>query len=137
MFVTIFCGILNTSTGEVFYSNGGHNHPYILSKDHGTKPLNNKSGMALGVFEAARYSTSTLTLAPGDRIFLYTDGVTEAMDVNANFYTDEGLIRSLENQKDLSIEDGLRAILNDLKNFSSGAPQADDITLMAIKYQNR
>ena len=135
MFVTIFCGILNTSTGEVFYSNGGHNHPYILSQDHGTKPLNNKSGMALGVNEAAKYSTSAVTLAPGDSIFLYTDGVTEAMDIHGNFYTDERLIRLLGNQKHLPIEDRLRTTLNDLKNFSSGAPPADDITLLGIQYQ--
>jgi len=135
MFVTIFCGILNTNTGEVFYSNGGHNHPYILSQDHGTKPLNNKSGMALGVNEAAKYSTSAVTLAPGDSIFLYTDGVTEAMDIHGNFYTDERLIRLLGNQKHLPIEDRLRTTLNDLKNFSSGAPPADDITLLGIQYQ--
>ena len=135
MFVTIFCGILNTSTGEVFYSNGGHNHPYILSQDHGTKPLNNESGMALGVNEAAKYSTSAVTLAPGDSIFLYTDGVTEAMDIHGNFYTDERLIRLLGNQKHLPIEDRLRTTLNDLKNFSSGAPPADDITLLGIQYQ--
>jgi sigma-B regulation protein RsbU (phosphoserine phosphatase) len=135
MFVTIFCGILNTSTGEVFYSNGGHNHPYILSQNHGTKPLNNKSGMALGVNEAAKYSTSAVTLAPGDSIFLYTDGVTEAMDIHGNFYTDERLIRLLGNQKHLPIEDRLRTTLNDLKNFSSGAPPADDITLLGIQYQ--
>ncbi|HEX9664944.1 MAG TPA: GAF domain-containing SpoIIE family protein phosphatase [Thermodesulfobacteriota bacterium] len=135
MFVTIFCGILNTSTGEVFYSNGGHNHPYILSQDHGTKPLNNKSGMALGVNQAAKYSTSAVTLAPGDSIFLYTDGVTEAMDIHGNFYTDERLIRLLGNQKHLPIEDRLRTTLNDLKNFSSGAPPADDITLLGIQYQ--
>ena len=135
MFVTIFCGILNTRTGEVLYCNGGHNPPYIFSKAQGVKALVDSSGIALGVHEAAAYSTSALTLAPGDSIFLYTDGVTEAMDINGKFYTDERLIKSLENQKDLSIDDGLRATLNDVKNFSYGAPQADDITLMAIKYQ--
>jgi sigma-B regulation protein RsbU (phosphoserine phosphatase) len=135
MFVTIFCGILNTRTGEVLYCNGGHNPPYILSKALGVKALDDNSGMALGAYEAAHYSTSTVSLAPGDSMFLYTDGVTEAMDINGAFYTDERLKRFLENQKTIDIEKRLRNTLYDLKTFASGAPQADDITLMEIKYQ--
>jgi sigma-B regulation protein RsbU (phosphoserine phosphatase) len=135
MFVTIFCGILNTRTGEVLYCNGGHNPPYIFTKVRGVEALGKNTGMALGVYEAARYSTNTVTLAPGDSIFLYTDGVPEAMDINGNFYTDERLKKFLENQKIIDIEERLRTTLNDLKIFASGAPQADDITLMLIKYR--
>jgi serine phosphatase RsbU (regulator of sigma subunit) len=134
MFVTIFCGILNTRTGEVLYCNGGHNPPYIFTKARGVEVLGTNTGMALGVYEAARYSTNTVTLAPGDSIFLYTDGVTEAMDINGAFYTDERLKRFLENQKNIEIVERLRNTLNDLNIFASGAPQADDITLMEIKY---
>jgi phosphoserine phosphatase RsbU/P len=135
MFVTIFCGILNTRTGEVLYCNGGHNPPYIFSKAPGVEALDNNAGMALGVSEEAIYTTSNVTLAAGDGIFLYTDGVTEAIDINGNFYTDDRLMRLLENQKNFPIEDRLRATLNDLKNFSSGAPPTDDITLLGIQYQ--
>jgi serine phosphatase RsbU (regulator of sigma subunit) len=135
MFVTIFCGILNTRTGEILYCNGGHNPPYIFTKSRGVEILGSKTGMALGVYEEAKHTTRTVTLAPGDSIFLYTDGVTEAMDINGNFYTDERLKKFLENQKIIDIEERLRTTLNDLKIFASGAPQADDITLMEIKYQ--
>jgi phosphoserine phosphatase RsbU/P len=135
MFVTIFCGILNARTGEVLYCNGGHNPPYIFSKAPGVEALDNNAGMALGVSEEAIYTTSNVTLADGDGIFLYTDGVTEAIDINGNFYTDDRLKKLLENQKNLPIEDRLRITLNDLKNFSSGAPPTDDITLLGIQYQ--
>ncbi len=135
MFVTIFCGILNTRTGEVLYCNAGHNPPYIFTKARGVEILASKTGMALGVYEEAKHTTRTVTLASGDRIFLYTDGVTEAMDINGNFYTDERLKKFLENQKIIDIEERLRNTLNDLKIFASGAPQADDITLMEIKYK--
>jgi phosphoserine phosphatase RsbU/P len=135
MFVTIFCGILNTRTGEVLYCNGGHNPPYIFSSGRAVEALDDNTGMALGVYEAASYSTRALTLNPGDGIFLYTDGVTEAMDMKGNFYTDDRLKRLLENQKGLPIEDRLRITLSDLKSFSSGAPPTDDITLLGIRYQ--
>jgi serine phosphatase RsbU (regulator of sigma subunit) len=135
MFVTIFCGILNTRTGEVLYCNGGHNPPYIFSSGRAVEALDDNTGMALGVYEAASYSTRALTLNPGDGIFLYTDGVTEAMDIKGNFYTDDRLKRLLENQKGLPIEDRLRITLSDLKSFSSGAPPTDDITLLGIRYQ--
>ncbi len=137
MFVTIFCGILNTRTGEVLFCNGGHNPPYVVSKARGVKALEDRSGMALGVYEAASYSTNTVTLAPGDCIFLYTDGVTEAMDINGNFYTDERFKGFLEGQKIIRIEERLRNTLDELKIFASGAPQADDITLMAIRYRQQ
>jgi sigma-B regulation protein RsbU (phosphoserine phosphatase) len=135
MFVTIFCGILNTRTGEVLYCNGGHNPPYIFSSGRAVEALDDNTGMALGVYEAASYSTRAVTLNPGDSIFLYTDGVTEAMDIKGNFYTDDRLKRLLENQKGLPIEDRLRITLSDLKSFSSGAPPTDDITLLGIRYQ--
>jgi sigma-B regulation protein RsbU (phosphoserine phosphatase) len=135
MFVTIFCGILDTRTGEVLYCNGGHNPPYIFSRARAIEALDDNTGMALGVYEGATYSTRALVLEPGDGIFLYTDGVTEAMDINGNFYTDERLKMLLAKQSILDIQDGLTNTLNDLKKFSSGAPQADDITVMAIRFQ--
>ncbi|MCH7928667.1 MAG: SpoIIE family protein phosphatase [Candidatus Dadabacteria bacterium] len=65
-----------------------------------------------------------------------TDGVTEAMDIHENLFSDERLMNLLEDQKHHGPEESLRKTLNELKNFSSGAPQADDITLLALKYRN-
>jgi len=134
MFVTIFCGILNTSTGEVSYCNGGHNPPYLLPSAKGIKPLNDNSGMALGVLDEATYTESNVTLNDGDGIFLFTDGVTEAMDKHGNMYSDDRLKNLLENQNDFNPVDIVHKTLNEVNNFSSGVSQADDITLMVIKY---
>jgi len=134
MFVTIFCGILNTSTGEVSYCNGGHNPPYLLPNAKGIKPLNDNSGMALGVLDEATYTESNVTLNDGDGIFLFTDGITEAMDKHGNMYSDDRLKNLLENQIDFNPVDIVHKTLNEVNNFSLGVSQADDITLMVIKY---
>ncbi|MDA2919827.1 SpoIIE family protein phosphatase [Desulfobacterota bacterium AH_259_B03_O07] len=134
MFVTIFCGILNTRTGGVSYSNGGHNPPYLFSKNNGIKVLDGSRGMALGILDEASYTTGSVTLNAGDGIFLYTDGVTEAMDIHAKMYTDENLHLFLEKQKAINPEETILKTLIELKNFSSGTAQADDITIMSIKY---
>lgn len=73
------------------------------------------------------------TLQPGDGIFLFTDGVTEAMDSTGKMYSEERLVNFLANQRDFNPEDIIRATLPEIVNFSSGTPQADDITVMAIK----
>jgi phosphoserine phosphatase RsbU/P len=134
MFVTIFSGILNTRTGEVLYSNGGHNPPYLLSKKLGLKVLEDNSGTALGISERSTYSTGRTTLQAGDGIFLFTDGVTEAMDSTGKMYSEERLTNFLANQKDFNPKDITRDTLAEIINFSSGTPQADDITVMAIKF---
>jgi sigma-B regulation protein RsbU (phosphoserine phosphatase) len=134
MFVTVFSGILNTRTGEVLYSNGGHNPPYLLSKTLGLKVLDDNSGTALGISEGSSYSTGRITLQAGDGIFLYTDGVTEAMDSNGEMFSDERLTNFLANQKDFKPEEITRSTLAEVINFSTGTPQADDITVMAIQF---
>src|SRR5437773_11200210 len=91
MFVTIFYGILHIPSGKLEYSNGGHNLPYVLSQ-HGTvEPLENPGGMALGVLESATYRAKTVRLRVGDGLFLYTDGVTEAMDSAGNLFSERRL----------------------------------------------
>lgn len=134
MFVTIFSGILNTRTGECLYSNGGHNPPYIFSKNIGLRVLEDNLGSALGISERSTYLTGRITLKPGDGIVLFTDGVTEAMDSTGKMYSEERLMDFLANQRDFNPEDIIRGTLAEIVSFSSGTPQADDITLMAIKY---
>jgi sigma-B regulation protein RsbU (phosphoserine phosphatase) len=134
MFVTVFSGILNTKTGEVLYSNGGHNPPYLLSKMLGLKPLDENSGTALGVSERSIYSTGRTAVQAGDGIFLFTDGVTEAMDSTGKMFSEERLMNFLANQKDFKPEKITQATLAEIINFSAGTPQADDITVMAIRF---
>lgn len=135
MFVTIFCGVLDTDTGEIEYSNGGHNPPYIVSKSKGIRILNADTGTALGVFDEAVYITNTTKLQRDDGLYLYTDGVTEAMDINNNLYSEERLEEFLAKQDGccetrLLVERSRTEVIN----FTSGAEQSDDITIMAIKY---
>ncbi len=80
MFVTIFYGVLNTKTGEVQFSFGGHNPPYIKRKDGAIERIDNESGFLLGMLDDMEYDVHKVTLRPGDTILLYTDGVTETMN---------------------------------------------------------
>jgi len=137
MFVTIFCGVLDTDTGEIEYSNGGHNPPYIVSKSSGVRMLNGQTGTALGVYDEAIYVTNKTKLERGEGLYLYTDGVTEAMDINNNLYSEQRLEKFLSDQNgccetELLVERSRTEVIK----FTSGAVQSDDITIMAIKYLN-
>ncbi|MBI3249228.1 MAG: SpoIIE family protein phosphatase [Deltaproteobacteria bacterium] len=135
MFVTLFYGILHLRTGTLEYSSGGHNPPYVLARDGAVEPLAKTKGMALGVLEDTAYQSKTLQLRAGDRLFLYTDGVTEAMDRVYNQFSDLRLHEFLTRANGLSPRDLIRGVLGELQQFSSGAEQSDDITALAIHYQ--
>ncbi len=137
MFATVFCGILDTKTGKVDYSSAGHNPPVILERDGEPRYLPLDGTLALGAFEGSAYHRGTLTLAPGDNLILYTDGVTEAMNQKSDFFSDEGLLHSLRGTGGQSPEDMLKKILSDVHAFAAGAPPSDDITLLVLKYNGR
>ncbi len=134
MFVTIFFGVLNTRTGEVSYSNGGHNLPYVVHSQGGVEPLKNTGGMGLGVIEDIKFEARTITLHTGNLLFLYTDGVTEAMDKEGNLFSDGRLKEFLERANLFGAKEIIKGAISEINNFASGAPQADDITVLAIKY---
>jgi len=91
-FVTVFYGILDTRNGHVQYSNGGHNLPYIIRADGSVQEIENTGGLLLGKIEPIEFETKELQLAPGEKIVLFTDGVTEAMNENEKLYDEEKLI---------------------------------------------
>jgi sigma-B regulation protein RsbU (phosphoserine phosphatase) len=133
MFVTVFCAVLDIRTGEVEYSNGGHNLPYLIS--HGeTAPLKNTGGMALGFTESVTYRTEKIVLRTGDGLFLYTDGVTEAMDEEGNQFSEPCLAEFLHQANGSSATEIIRGAVDQVKNHSGGAPQSDDITALTLKY---
>jgi len=134
MFVTLFCGMLNITSGELSYCSAGHNPPYLLTKTGASELVQENSCIALGILEDAQYLTSKLTLNKGDGIFLYTDGVTEAMNVENNDYSDEKLKQFLQNLDSSDPQDIINNVYNDVVNFTDGASQYDDITMLAIKY---
>ena len=133
MFITVFYGILNTSTGKLVYSNGGHNPPYLI-KDGTIENLEIASGPALGIFDGADYKTVETVMEKGNGLFLYTDGVDEAFDPEENLFTSERLEKILKEMEDFSPQKSIRKIYREVKKFAKGAPQADDITMVAIKH---
>lgn len=135
MFVTIFCGILNVRTGELLYSNAGHNPPLLWTGKQPVHFLKIPAGTALGVFEEARYKTEKIRLEGGDLLLAYTDGVTEAMDVDRRFYTEERLLEAARIGKPPSAAEATRMVMESVRLFSTGAPQADDIALLALQYK--
>jgi len=133
MFVTVFCAILDIRTGEVEYSNGGHNLPYFVSHAE-TRPLRNTGGMALGFTEDVTYRSEKIMLRAGDGLFLYTDGVTEAMDEEGNQFSEPCLAEFLHQANGSSATEIIRGAVDQVKNHSGGAPQSDDITALTLKY---
>jgi phosphoserine phosphatase RsbU/P len=133
MFVTFFCGILNIRTGQVDYCNGGHNLPYYLHNGDVT-PLQNFGGRALGIVEQSPYLSGRMVLGPGEALFLYTDGVTEAMDPSKVLYSDERLEHFLGSNRSSSPRQIISDLVNDVRHFAAGAPQSDDITGLVLLY---
>jgi sigma-B regulation protein RsbU (phosphoserine phosphatase) len=134
MFVTVFYAILNTRTGDVEYSNAGHNLPYVLSARGTVTMLENPGGMALGVIPDAPYPRSRVRLRPGDGLFLYTDGITEAMDGRGTLFSDGRLQQLLVRIHEQTPLELVRDTVAEVRTHAAGEPQADDITLLAIRY---
>ncbi|MCK5833546.1 SpoIIE family protein phosphatase [bacterium] len=137
MFVTAFCGILDTRTGMLVYSNGGHNNPYIIRKNGAIETLDSENRLALGVIEGFIYIDLTTALGEGDSIFLYTDGVTEAINKNNIFFTEQRLEDALKTHFNNSIKDIVCAIVSEVDHFSEGIEQTDDITVLGLKFMKK
>ncbi len=135
MFVTVFCGILAVDTGEVVFANAGHNHPLVMKKTGETAWVKTVNGLALGVMEGASYRREVLTLGQGDALFLYTDGVTEAMNPGEDLFGDERLRLCLQSLAGRPPGEVNGAVLENVRTFAAGAPQSDDITLMTVQYR--
>ncbi len=134
LFVTLVYGILDTRTGEVRYSIAGHLPPFHLSAGGGAAPLPRTRGIGLCLLADFAYDTRAVTLAPGDALVLYTDGVTEATDAQRQQFSVERLHACLADATDESPGAVVRDLLRAIEAFSGGAPQADDITLLALRY---
>ena len=134
MFVTAWMGILNIRNGKVLFANAGHNHPLVKHSDGTFEYLKSRAGFVLAGMEGVRYRKNELVLEPGDAIYLYTDGVTEATDLNEELYGEDRLHSILEKYKDETMEVICSEIKKDVDLFAGEAPQFDDITMLALKY---
>ncbi|MDD4171558.1 MAG: LytS/YhcK type 5TM receptor domain-containing protein [Syntrophomonas sp.] len=135
MFVTEFLGILHIPSGEVVYSNAGHNLPYLVRRDGSIEPLAKTTGMALGVMEGIPFEKSSFNFECGDTLLMYTDGVTEAMNSQGELFMEQRLEEILAGFGDKSVKEETAMVLNAVKEYAGEALQSDDITIVALKYK--
>ena len=134
LFVTVFLGMLELDTGRFHYANAGHNPPAIYRRGQ-WEWLDASPGFVLAGFEGMRYVQQETELSDGDRLLLYTDGVTEAQDREEKLYSEERLMSLLGGVRgDCGAQRIVSEITADIGRFAEGAPQADDITMLALEY---
>lgn len=133
-FVTVFFGILDTRTGQVRYSNGGHNLPYIIRQDGSVEEVENTPGLLLGKIEAIDFETNEFSLEQGEKVFLFTDGVTEARALSGDFYDEPRLEECLEKHSDNTLKKLVGNVIVNVLSFLGKAEQSDDITILSLQY---
>lgn len=134
MFVTVFYGLINSKTGEMQYSNGGHNPPLIMDAAKNIRMLEHGDGMALGVFPGAPYLLRQTRLAKGDTLVLYTDGVTEAENAGEEFFGNHRLHAALKEATAPDAAFMIAALLDAIRRFTGDMAQADDITALVLRF---
>ena len=133
MFVTVFYGIYNMLTGEIDYTNAGHNAPYILHANGNVEMLKSNINLVLGALEGISYKRNSMKLEPGDTLVMYTDGVTEAENLKQELYGEERLEAVLQTMKGADSQTIVDTINQQVKTYAGEAPQSDDITQLVIK----
>lgn len=133
MFITAFFGILNIKTLEFTYSNAGHNVPYICHSDNTVSEVPMHHGFVLAGMKGIRYRTEKLLLAPLDKLFFYTDGVTEATNPSLEMYAESRLVQTLQTCGQEGVQDTVQSVTASLEAFVDGAEQADDITILVLQ----
>jgi len=134
MFVTAWMGLLNVKTGLVSFANAGHNPPLVKHADGSFEYLKTRAGFVLAGMEGIRYRKFELQLQPGDKLYLYTDGVTEATDAEQQLYGEERLIGLLNDHQTDDAQSICEAVKADVDAFAGEAEQFDDITMLCLCY---
>lgn len=135
MFVTIWLGILEISTGRLTAANAGHEYPVLMRAGKDFELYRDKHGFVIGGMEGAEYSQYELQLNPGDKLFLYTDGVTEATDANKELFGSGRMIAVLNERKDTSPTQMLEGVRRAVDDFVKEAEQFDDLTMLCLAYK--
>jgi sigma-B regulation protein RsbU (phosphoserine phosphatase) len=134
MFVTMFLAIFDPQSGELHYTNGGHNPPYIRRAGGSLESLTGRHGMALGIAPDQPYTSETATLHSGDLLTLYSDGVTEAQDVSESLFSEERLEKCLAPLQSEDAGEAAAAVIDRVRQFQGAAAQFDDITIVTLRY---
>ena len=138
MFVTAWMGILDLKTGHVEFANAGHNPPVIRRKDGSFEYLHSRAGFVLAGMDGVHYRKNELDLEPGDTIYLYTDGVTEATNATPELFGEDRLLNSLNKfGNDADMKELCCSVKADVDEFVAEAPQFDDITMVGLTYKGR
>jgi sigma-B regulation protein RsbU (phosphoserine phosphatase) len=134
MFVTVFLGLVNIRTGQITFTNAGHNPPLIKRAAGSVDEVSELHGPLVGIKEGWEYGESKLDLAAGDVLLVFTDGVTEALDKEGNLYSDARLLEMVQNIDDITADSVLGAVQDSVEKFALGAEQSDDITMISLQY---
>jgi sigma-B regulation protein RsbU (phosphoserine phosphatase) len=137
MFVTLFLAVMNIETGETRYANAGHNPPVFLPCGGEPEWIPPFGEPVAGIMEGMRYSTKTMTLKPGDLLFIYTDGVTEAMDPDGALFGEERLMHMLSAEDEPFAPKLVKDVGEAIRVFTRGAEQSDDITMLAMQFMGK
>ncbi len=137
LFITAFEGVLDLVSGEFTFVNAGHEIPFICKKGGSFEPYKIRAGFVLAGMEGIRYQCGSMQLSPGDRLFQYTDGVTEATDKDSRLYGMERLKETLAEYASLPPQGLLVKVKEELDGFVGDAPQFDDITMLCLEYRER
>jgi sigma-B regulation protein RsbU (phosphoserine phosphatase) len=130
-FATAFYAVLSKS-GQLTYCNAGHNPPLLLR--HDSVERLEKGGLILGLFEHATFEEETISVAPGDLLITFSDGVTEALSASGEEYGEERLLACVETNRDRPVPELLEAVLASVRAFTVGAVQSDDVTALVLRY---
>lgn len=131
MFVTLLCGVLDPHNGEITCANAGHNPPALIRADGSVSFIDVPPGLVAGIMDDAAVGTMSLTLAPGETLLLYTDGITEAVSPDGEMFGNSRMLDACADQA----ASPLKPLMAAVEAFASGAPQADDMTLLAVSLQ--
>ena len=135
MFVTAWMGILDLTTGNIQFANAGHNPPILKRADGSFEYLKTRAGFVLAGMEGVRYRVGEITLSPGDRLFLYTDGVPEATNADNKLYGEDRLLSFMNQNASMDATELLPALKAHIDEFVGEAPQFDDITMLMFDYK--
>ena len=135
MFVTVWVGILEISTGKLIAANAGHEYPALKKGDGGFAVFKDRHGFVLGGMEGMKFKEYEILLSPGDKLFVYTDGVPEANDPDGNMFEVERMIDALNEDPDASPAQILGAVRGQINIFVREAEQFDDLTMLCLEYK--
>lgn len=134
VYTTFFCGVLNIKTGELVYSSAGHPSPITNTNSGDFEFIPMPIAIVLGFMSDIKYVSSSLQLKPGDTIFIYTDGVTDAENKQQELFSDEKLLQLLAVLNDKNVFEIIKGVKKEIDTFSDGVEQTDDITMLALRY---